>query len=557
MLTHIVVTNFAIVDQLALDLERGFTVLTGETGAGKSILVDAIGFALGERADAQIVGPHGERADVSLEFDIAQHAAAQAWLADHELASNDECIVRRSFTREGRSRAFINGQPVPLQSTRALGELLVDIHGQHAHQSLLKREVHGSLLDGYAGLDAQVQEMRQRFGIWQQLNDEYERLRRAAQETESRREFLNYQIKELEQLALSAEEITQLDEQHRRLAHGEKLLRGIQQALSVLEDEENAARTLLARQANELLALCRFDAALSPATELLNSAVIALGEAIDALRHYEGSLDMDPDQLAEVEQRLAAIHQAARKHRVMPEELPGLLEKLQTELAELAGADARLESLPRLIDEAAAAYLALAQGISTERRRAAQRLSAEIQNTVRQLGMPHAVFEVALTPVEPPRPTAYGLERVEFLVSANPGYAPSPLQKVASGGELSRVSLAIQVATAHAGTIPTLVFDEVDAGIGGGVAETVGEQLHALGQARQVLCVTHLAQVAAQGHHHMRVSKRVEDGLTRTSIELLEGNARSEEIARMLGGRAITKQTRAHAKEMLARGQAK
>lgn len=557
MLTHIVVTNFAIVDHLALDLQRGFTVLTGETGAGKSILVDAIGFALGDRADARVVGPHGERADVSLEFDITQHAAAQAWLADHELTSNGECIVRRSFTREGRSRAFINGQPVPLQSTRALGELLVDIHGQHAHQSLLKREVHGSLLDGYAGLDAQTQEMRQRFGIWQRLTDEYERLRHDAQETESRREFLDYQIKELEQLALSVEEITQLDEQHKRLAHGEKLLHGTQQALSVLDDEENSARTLLARQANELATLCRFDTALAPATELLNSAVIALGEAIDALRHYEGSLDMDPGQLAEVEQRLAAIHQTARKHRVAPEELPGLLEKLQTERAELAGADARLEDLPRLIDDAAATYFALAQAVSAERQRAAKRLGAQIQQTVRQLGMPHAVFQVALTPVAPPRPTAYGLERVEFLISANPGYAPSPLQQVASGGELSRVSLAIQVATAQAGKIPTLVFDEVDAGIGGGVAETVGEQLHALGRARQVLCVTHLAQVAAQGHCHMRVSKRVEDNLTRTGIELLQSDARSEEIARMLGGRAITKQTRAHAKEMLARGQAK
>lgn len=557
MLTHIVVNNFAIVDRLALDLQRGFTVLTGETGAGKSILVDAIGFALGERADAQIVGPHGERADVSLEFDISQHPAAQSWLADHELESSGECIVRRSFTREGRSRAFINGQPVPLQSTRALGELLVDIHGQHAHQSLLKREVHSNLLDGYAGLDAQVQEMHQRFGIWQRLNDEFERLHHDAQETESRREFLTYQIQELEQLALSGDEIAHLDEQHRRLAHAEKLLRGTQQALAALDDEENAARTLLARQWSELSALCRFDPALAAATELLNSAVIALGEAIDALRHYEGALDIDPAQLAEVEQRLAAIHQMARKHRVTPAELPALLEKLHTELAELAGADARLESLPRLIEDAASAYFAQAQAISTERRRMGKRLAAEIENTIRQLGMPHAVFEVALTPVEPPKPTAYGLERVEFLVSANPGYAPSPLQKVASGGELSRVSLAIQVATANAGTIPTLVFDEVDAGIGGGVAETVGEQLHALGQSRQVLCVTHLAQVAAQGHQHMRVSKQVEDGLTRTGIEPLEGTARGEEIARMLGGRAITKQTRAHAKEMLARGQTK
>lgn len=557
MLSHIVVTNFAIVDQLALDLRGGFTVLTGETGAGKSILVDAIGFALGDRADAQIVGPHGERADVTLEFDITEHSAAQAWLADQQLESGGECLVRRSFTREGRSRAFINGQPVPLQSTRTLGELLVDIHGQHAHQSLLKREVHAHLLDGYAGLTAQVHTLRQRYGIWQRLNEELERLQRASQETEARRDFLIFQIKELEQLSISSEEITQLDEQHRRLAHAEKLVHGTQQALAVLDDDENAVRTLLARQSTELAALCRFDPSLAAATELLNSAVIALGEAIDGLRHYEGRLELDPAQLAEVEQRLAAIQQAARKHRVAPEELFALYDTLQQELAELAGADARLENLPRLIEDAAAAYFAEANVISAERHRAGQRLAAEIQDTVRQLGMPHAVFEVALTAVEPPRPTVYGLERVEFLVSANPGYAPSPLQKVASGGELSRVSLAIQVATAHAGTIPTLVFDEVDAGIGGGVAETVGEQLHTLGLARQVLCVTHLAQVAAQGHHHMRVSKRVEDSITRTGIEPLEGDARGEEIARMLGGRAITKQTRAHAKEMLSRAQSK
>lgn len=557
MLSHIVVTNFAIVDELALDLRRGFTVLTGETGAGKSILVDAIGFALGDRADAQIVGPHGERADVTLDFDITAHPTAQRWLTDQQLDSGGECIVRRSFTREGRSRAFINGQPVPLQNTRALGELLVDIHGQHAHQSLLKREVHASLLDGYAGLTTQVQTMRQRYGIWHRLSEEFEQLQRASQETEARREFLMFQIKELEQLAISTEEIAQLDEQHRRLAHAEKLLRGVHQALAVLDDDENAARTLLARQESELSALCRFDPSLAAATELLNSAVIALGEAIDGLRHYEGKLELDPAQLAEVEQRLAAIQQAARKHRVAPGELAGLYDKLQGELAELAGADARLENLPRLIDEAATAYFDEARTISAERRRAGQRLAAEIQATVRQLGMPHAVFEAALTAVEPPRPTVYGLERVEFLVSANPGYAPSPLQKVASGGELSRVSLAIQVATAHAGTIPTLVFDEVDAGIGGGVAETVGEQLHTLGLARQVLCVTHLAQVAAQGHHHMRVNKRVEEGVTRTGIEPLEGNARGEEIARMLGGRAITKQTRAHAKEMLSRARNK
>jgi DNA repair protein RecN (Recombination protein N) len=558
MLTHIVVTNFAIVEKLAVDLHPGFSVLTGETGAGKSILVDAIGFALGDRADTQVIGPHGERAEVSLEFDLRRHSTAQAWLQERALDNDGECLLRRVLTKDGRSRAFINGQPVPLQNARGLGELIVDIHGQHAHQSLLKREVHVELLDGYAGLREPAAELRRRYETYQRLQEEFAELSQAAQQADARRDYLNFQIEELTVLALRPGEIEHLDEQHRKLAHAEKLLRGTHQALQALdEDEQQAVRSILSRKLDELSALSSYDSGLGPVCTLLNEALIALQEATDTLRHYSQGLELDPQQFEELEQRLASVHQLARKHRIAPPELPALLQRLQDEARQLAGADARLGALPKLIQESEAHYYQAAQTLSQQRHGAAKQLAAQIQETVRGLGMPQAVFQIAMDSVEPRRPTPFGLERIEFLVSANAGYAPGPLQKVASGGELSRLSLAIEVATANAGTVPTLVFDEVDTGISGGTAETVGQQLRTLGQARQVLCVTHLPQVAALGHQHYRVSKRMDDATTRITIEALAVDGRTEELARMLGGREITQQTRAHAKEMLARGQKK
>jgi len=554
MLTHIHIRDFAIVQELELALGAGMTVLTGETGAGKSILVDALGLALGDRGDSSVIRHGAERAEISVSFDVEKIPAARRWLEEQELDADGECHLRRTINRDGRSKGFINGRPQPLQSLRELGELLVDIHGQHEHQSLLRRDAQRQLLDDYAGHDDLITAVEQHFRRWKELNRELEELRRAADERQAQLDLLRYQVQELEALGLEPDEVAELEAEHSRLANAERLLDACRNAMVTLyEDEELSVDNLLSRALSDLDTLRHIDPRLAAACELLESTRIQVREGVEELRRYSDHVEVDPARLQWVEQRIATIHDLSRKHRVAPEELHPLLEQLQKKLAGLEQADMRFEELEREVATAAQDYREQAQRLSESRARAAKKLSQGVTSLMQQLGMPGGRYQIVLEPADPAQFSASGMDRIEFLVSANPGHPLRPLNKVASGGELSRISLAIQVMTARSGRIPTLVFDEVDVGIGGGVAETVGRQLHTLAASRQVLCVTHLPQVAAQAHHHLQVSKRAAQNTTHTGIRGLTPDERVQEIARMLGGIEITEQTVAHAREMMER----
>lgn len=554
MLTHIHIRDFAIVQELELALGAGMTVLTGETGAGKSILVDALGLALGDRGDSSVIRHGAERAEISVSFDVEKIPAARRWLEEQELDDGGECHLRRTISRDGRSKGFINGRPQPLQSLRELGELLVDIHGQHEHQSLLRRDAQRQLLDDYAGHDELLTAVEQRFRHWKELNRELEELRRAADERQAQLDLLRYQVQELEALGLEPDEVAELEAEHSRLAHAEQLLDACRTAMATLyEDEELSVDTLLSRALSGLDALRHIDPRLAAVCELLESTRIQVREGVEELRRYSDHVEVDPARLQWVEQRIATIHDLSRKHRVAPEELYPLLEQLREKLAGLERADMRFEELEQEVGAAAQVYREQAQRLSESRARAAKKLSQGVTSLMQQLGMPGGRFQIVLEPADSVQFSAAGMDRIEFLVSANPGHPLRPLNKVASGGELSRISLAIQVMTARSGRIPTLVFDEVDVGIGGGVAETVGRQLHTLAASRQVLCVTHLPQVAAQAHYHLQVSKHAAHNTTHTEIRGLAPDERVREIARMLGGIEITEQTVAHAREMIER----
>ncbi len=553
MLTHLHIRDFAIIDELELDLTAGMTALTGETGAGKSILADALGLALGDRADSGVVRHGRERAEISASFDITALAPLQTWLAEQGLDADGECVVRRLITSEGRSRGFINGQAVPMLTLQQLGEWLVDIHGQHEHQSLLRREVQRELLDDYAEHGPLLSELAACFQRWKSLSEQLTQLRAAADSRDARLDLLRYQVNELDVLAPSAGEIAQLEEEHRRLHHAQRLLDTSQQVLDQLYENDGALVSGLNQQTHELEQLLRYDPRLAPPLQLMREATIQLSEAAGELRDYLAGLELDPHRLVEVEERLNALHDFARKHRVQPEELPALHARLSEELATLQNSGAQLENLAAEARRQQDHYRQLAQRLSTGRAKAAQALSTAVTSRLPELGMPGGCFSIVLNARADDDFAATGMEQVEFQVSANPGQPPRPLAKVASGGELSRISLAIQVVTSRCLRVPTLVFDEVDVGIGGGVAEIVGKQLRALGGSHQVLCITHLPQVAALAHQHLQVRKRSTGDGTTTTIARLGDAERYEEIARMLGGVEITKQTRAHAREMVAR----
>lgn len=556
MLIHIRLRDFAIVDELELEFGGGMTALTGETGAGKSILVDALGLALGDRGDSGVVRHGAERAEIEAGFDVSALPAVTDWLHDQDLDADGDCLLRRVLGKDGRSRAYINGRSVTLQALQELGAQLIDIHGQHEHQSLLRRDMQRALLDDYAGHDAQLDALANLYREWKRASDEVAQLRQAIEERAARGELLRYQVRELQALALTEDELDTLNQEHARLANVGRLLETSQRALNQLyESEEGTAHLQLSQSLHEIEVLCDLDPSLNDAKELLAGALIQLREGADALRRYTDRLELDPERLNQVEQRLGSIHDMARKHRLTPSELPVLLIRLEVELAGLENADARLDALQAHIDALTRAFNTQAQSLSDARRRAAQTLGTRVSKIMTQLGMPGGRIEITVEASTPVRFTPTGIDAIEFLVSANPGQPLRPLSKVASGGELSRISLAIQVITANSGRIPTLIFDEVDTGIGGGVAEVVGRQLRTLGEARQVLCVTHLPQVAAQAHHHLQVSKLSGKDHTRTSIRVLNTEQRTDELARMLGGVEITSQTLAHAEEMLTRAQ--
>jgi DNA repair protein RecN (Recombination protein N) len=553
MLTHILIQDVAIVSRLELDCAAGLSALTGETGAGKSILIDALGIALGDKADAAVIRAGRERAEVVASFDLAQCPAASAWLGEQALDDDGDCIVRRLIAREGRSRAFVNGRAASTTQLRELGDRLVDIHGQHAHQSLLRANDQRTLLDAYGGHPELAAAVAAAFRDYRTLDRRLTELEGAAAARAERLDLLRFQVEELSALGLTAAELVSLDQEQRRLSHLGRLQEVGAAVLQGLAESEPAIEDQLRGAAADLSELETIDPALAEARELLEGAAIHAHEAAVSLRHYLDGLDLDPATLAAVEARLAQIHEFARKYRVFASQLPVLLDTRRTELEGLQQADQTLDTLRGERDTAWTAFGAQAARLSQARASASARLGDTVTEAMQQLGMTGGRFAIALEPLPAESAGAGGMERIAFLVSANPGQPMQPLARVASGGELSRISLAIQVATAECGSVPTLVFDEVDVGIGGGVAEIVGRLLRRLGAARQVLCVTHLPQVAAQAHHQLRVSKETLDGHTHTRIEPLDSAARVEEIARMLGGTEITRRTRDHAREMLDR----
>lgn len=549
MLKFLSIRDFVIVDSLELDFASGFTALTGETGAGKSILIDALSLALGERGDAGMVRSGCERAEIGAEFDTSNLPGLQNWLREQELEGDaDVCLLRRVLDAGGRTRGFINGRSATLQQMREAGEYLLDIHGQHAHQSLLRPDAQRDLLDGFAGLGREAEALALLFRDWQVLHRRRLQLEQNAEAVLAERDLLLFQRRELETLNFSAQEWTELQGDHARLSHAASLLETAQFGVEVLSEADTACLAQLNMLVTRVRAGLEFDTALQDTLTMLESAQNELQEAVYALRHYQQKLDADPALLRQQEQRLADIVDAARKYRVTPEQLPEVLHRIIARLDELGG-DADLAVLAQQETSSRAQYLAAAKKLGAARGKAAQKLSQEITAAMQTLAMQGGSFAVALIPLD--EGNAHGLETVEFQVAANPGTPLRGMAKVASGGELSRISLAIQVAASRVATVPTLIFDEVDSGIGGRVAEIVGALLKQLGQRHQVMCVTHLPQVAAMADAQWQVSKAVRDGVTLSTISVLKRAERIEEIARMLGGVKITETTRKHAAEML------
>lgn len=552
MLQFLNIQNFALINQLDLEFESGMTVLTGETGAGKSIIIDALLLALGGRADSQTIHPNAERCTVSASFNIKTLPHAQQWLQQRELGNDEHCILRRTLTTDGRSRGFINDQPVPLQVMRELGDLLVSIHGQHEHQALLKPDQQRILFDDYAGHSALVDKVFVLYESYHETQKQLAAINEQHAQRNARLELLRYQVNELKQLDLQEDELARLDQEQYQLANAEALLTQAQQALDLLEENDNGgARQLLTKAQTILAPKIGTQKQLESITQLLNTAIIQTEEATNELRDYCEQVQLDPERLQWVEQRLEAIHDLARKHRINPENLFATQQKLEQELQQLTHSDTHTQELQTLCHELQQQYQQAAKELTRSRQKAEKRLVPAVTQVLHQLGMPGGKFDVTLTPLSNDSISPYGLERIEFLVSANPGQPLQPLAKVASGGELSRISLAIHALTTQNTAIPTLIFDEVDVGIGGGTAEIVGRLLQQLSTSSQLLCVTHLPQVAALGRHHFQVNKKIIKNNTQTEILLLNKNARIQEIARMLGGIKITAQTLAHAKEMV------
>ena len=553
MLMNLQVRDFAIVDRIDIEFDPGMTVLTGETGAGKSILVDALGLVLGERGSAQLVRDGAKRAEFAAEFDVTKIPAVREWLDEQALDVDDDCLLRRVVNADGRSRAFINGNSVPLSQLKALGELLLDIHGQHFHQSLGRRDIQRALLDHFGGLLDARTNVESHYALWRSLADQLQSISDAEADRASRLDLLTFQLNELESLALEPGELDALMSERQRLQNSGRLAEGVGSALDRLFDSESGnANSLVSEATRSIEQMIEFDSSLEPVLEALNGASIQVAEAAETLRRYGESIDMDPARRDWVEERLDAIQAISRKHRVAGDELLELTARLGAEHDELSHAEERGRELEEQAESAEAEYVALASKLSKARAKAATRFSAAVTDAMHGLGMPGGVFQVALTPLPVESAKPWGLDNIEFLISANPGQAPQALAKVASGGELSRMALSIQVIASDGSAIPTMVFDEVDSGVGGGVAEMVGRRLQELGANRQVLCVTHLPQVASLADQHFRISKVTDGKSTRTRVHVLGNEERIEELARMLGGVDITRKTLEHAAEMLA-----
>lgn len=556
MLTSLYVRHFAVVEEAEIAFGPGLTVVSGETGAGKSLLVDALMLLAGARADSGMVRAGSDRAELAAEFDLAELPEARAWLQREELDEDGHCQLRRVIKVEGSSRAWINGRPANASQLGELATLLVEIHGQHEHQALLSRAHQLALLDAYAGNETALAAISTLANQWRELGARARKLS-GGDDRDQRLSLLRHEVAELEKWALPADQLAELEISHKRLANAGKLAEGAAGVIELLDgDSEFALRRTLARAQAELGRLVALDERLQPMLDMLDTATIQLGEASDDLGRYGQDVDLDPERFSQVDTQLAHLHELGRRHRLPPAELHPHLLALRAELEELEGAGEALEKLAAQRESLQREYRKAANALGKRRQEAASRLGSEVSELMGELGMSGGKLVVELTTTDSEEPSALGDERCELLVSANPGQPPRALRKVASGGELARISLAIEVATLGKDTVGSMVFDEVDTGIGGAVAEVVGQKLRALGAQRQVLCVTHLPQVAAQGHAHLRVSKHSDDDSTQTRIEELDPAGRRAELARMLGGLEITQATRAHAKQMLERAQA-
>ncbi len=563
MLLNINIRDLAVVESLDLNLEQGMSVLTGETGAGKSILLTALGLALGERADSGYIRPGSKRAEVSLEFDLTDANKAKQWLEDNELDDEQQCIIRRIVNQDGRSKAYINNRPVTLQTLHALSEKLVEIHGQHAHLTLLDPEEQRRLLDEFAAQQQQIldnfannqpllNQVNDLYREWHKANKQLTSLKKAGKDQTEREELLRYQLDELQQLDLNQFDYQAISTEHNKLANLDQILSSGQAQLDLLyENDQQSVNQMLAHSHQVLIDLSNLAPELNEINCLLSEAQIQVEEASQQLRRYLESQEPDPQRLNWLENQIGTIQNLSRKHQIKPEQLPELAVQIEQELDNLSHSS---EQITQLTDDVAhyfSDYQKHAKLLSDKRRQNALILQKQITDMIKELGMPQGEFIIQVDCHEADSPQLNGTDKIDFLVSANPGLPPKSLAKVASGGELSRISLAIQVTTSNDKTTPTMIFDEVDSGIGGGIAEIVGQKLRSLSNNRQILCVTHLPQVASQAHHHLFVSKNNQSAITSSNVKLLDAKQRIDEVARMLGGVNITENTLAHAREML------
>ncbi len=556
MLSHLFIRNFVLVTETEIDFSEGMTVLSGETGAGKSIIFDALGLATGKRAESRLIRSGADQAEIVATFE-ALTPEIEHWMAQQEIDSSEaQLILRRIIRSDGRSRAFINDSPSTTQALRDLASLLIDIQGQHAHQRLLKRDEQLKLLDRYAGNEHTVLEMGTQYRNREQLVEKRQRLLQNEQERRDRTALLEFQLQEFSDLELTEGEVPQLESEQLRLTNGEQLLSLSQQAHQLLdgEQEEQSAIQQLHRAVHQLEQLETLDSQVTPLREQLLEATLQAGEIASEIQRHSDQYNLDPERLQQLNERLAALSDLGRKHQCEPELLFDKAQQLQQQLNELNTSTSSVETLTQKIEVAHQACIKTANSLHKRRAEAAKQLQQEVTTEIRQLGMAEGIFQITITPLSEAQLRANGVDEVTFEVETNPGTGFHHLAKIASGGELSRISLAIQLASANRGQTPTLIFDEVDSGVGGGTAEQIGQKLRQLGDATQILCVTHLPQVASQGHHHLKIHKQ-QDGKTsdtRSQITLLNNKERIEEIARMLGGVKITRQTRAHAEEMLS-----
>jgi DNA repair protein RecN (Recombination protein N) len=552
MLAHLSVNNFAIVKSLQLELSQGMTTITGETGAGKSIAIDALGLCLGDRAEAGMVRPGEDKTEVSAAFLLDNNIHATRWLEDNDLLDGNECILRRLITKEGRSRAFINGSPVPLSQLKALGQKLINIHGQHAHHQLMKNDYQLSMLDQYAGHSNLIDKTQKSYQKWRSAANKLKELRKNSQENQAQKQLLEYQIKELDELAIGETEFADLEQEHKRLNNSGDLAANCQQAITLLyEGEEVNALSLLQSASQSLIQLAELDPALSALPAMLDEATIQIEEANSELRNYLDTIDVDPERMAYVEERFSKVMAISRKHYIQPEELYSHHQHLLKQIEELDCSDEKLDALAEDVEEKYQSYLSGAEKLGKSRTRYAKELNKLISNSMHELSMEKAQFNIQVE-ADAKHASPLGIDHIEFTVSTNPGQPLLPIGKVASGGELSRISLAIQVITAQKVDTPSLIFDEVDVGISGPTAAVVGKMLRTLGESTQVLCVTHLPQVAGCGHQQLFVAKQAKAGKTETRMHTLNEEQRVSELARLLGGSEITETTLANAKELLA-----